>query len=63
MNDLELGNQHYINKEYDVAKECYDRILEIDPTDIHQRVPLFIGSTAMVEKAEDYMAKQPQLQS
>ena len=34
MNDLELGNQHYINKEYDVAKECYDRILEIDPNNL-----------------------------
>jgi fructose-1,6-bisphosphatase I len=45
------------------ATDGFRRILEIEPTDIHQRVPLFIGSTEMVEKAEDYMAKQPELQS
>jgi fructose-1,6-bisphosphatase I len=44
------------------ATDGFRRILEIDPTDIHQRVPLFIGSTEMVEKAEDYMLKQPALQ-
>lgn len=44
------------------ATDGFRRILEIEPTDIHQRVPLYIGSTKMVEKAEDYMAKQPALQ-
>ena len=44
------------------ATDGFRRILEIDPTDIHQRVPLFIGSTDMVEKAEDYMMNQPDLQ-
>ena len=27
------------------------RIMEIDPTDIHQKVPLFLGSKKMVERA------------
>lgn len=34
MNDLDLGNQHYINKEYDSAIECYDRLLQTDPSNL-----------------------------
>ena len=33
------------------------RILEIQPKSLHQRVPIFIGSTEMVEKAEEFLAK------
>ena len=33
------------------------RVLEIHPNELHQRVPLFIGSKNMVEKAESYYAK------
>ncbi len=32
------------------------RILEIQPTDIHQRVSFFTGSKNMVEKAEEFMS-------
>ena len=32
-----------------------NRILEIQPTDIHQRVSFFTGSKNMVEKAEEFM--------
>jgi fructose-1,6-bisphosphatase I len=32
-----------------------NRILEIQPTNIHQRVPFFVGSKEMVEKAEEFM--------
>jgi fructose-1,6-bisphosphatase I len=32
-------------------------ILDIVPNDLHQRVPLFIGSKEDVDKAEDYMQK------
>ena len=35
----------------------YRRILEIEPTELHQRVPFFCGSAAMVTKAEEFMAK------
>jgi fructose-1,6-bisphosphatase I len=31
--------------------------LEIQPTELHQRVPFFCGSAAMVTKAEEFMAK------
>jgi fructose-1,6-bisphosphatase I len=37
------------------ATDGYNRILDIQPTEIHQRVPYFIGSTEMVEKAEEFM--------
>ena len=33
------------------------RILEIKPDELHQRTPFFCGSTKMVEKAEEFMAK------
>jgi fructose-1,6-bisphosphatase I len=32
-----------------------ERILEIQPTSLHQRVPLFIGSRQMVDQVEAYM--------
>ncbi len=38
------------------ASDGFRRILDIHPDDIHQRSPLFIGSKAMVEKAEELMA-------
>lgn len=39
------------------ATDGTNRILEIQPTELHQRVPLFIGSEEMVTKAESYMQK------
>ncbi|MDN5350946.1 MAG: fructose,6-bisphosphatase, partial [Bacteroidales bacterium] len=38
------------------ASDGFSRILDIQPEDIHQRCPLFIGSKAMVEKVEELMA-------
>ena len=38
------------------ASDGYRRILEIQPTELHQRVPFFCGSRKMVEKAEEFMA-------
>jgi len=35
----------------------FGRIMEIEPTELHQRVPFFCGSTTMVEKAEEFMAR------
>ena len=37
------------------ASNGYERILEIQPTELHQRVPFFCGSRLMVEKAESFM--------
>jgi len=39
------------------ASNGYQRIMEIQPTELHQRVPFFCGSRKMVEKAEEFMAK------
>ena len=41
------------------ATDGYKRILDIKPTELHQRVPFFCGSTKMVEKAEEFMAEFP----
>lgn len=39
------------------ATDGFRRILEIEPTELHQRVPFFCGSIKMVEKAEEFMRK------
>jgi fructose-1,6-bisphosphatase I len=37
------------------ASDGRQRILELAPTSLHQRTPLFIGSVGMVAKAEEFM--------
>ncbi|MDB9961202.1 class 1 fructose-bisphosphatase [Oceanihabitans sp.] len=39
------------------ASNGFQRIMEIDPSELHQRVPFFCGSKNMVEKAEEFMQK------
>lgn len=39
------------------ASDGFKRIMEIEPKELHQRVPLFFGSAAMVTKAEEFMKK------
>ncbi|HSP82590.1 MAG TPA: class 1 fructose-bisphosphatase [Gillisia sp.] len=39
------------------ASDGFSRIMDIQPSELHQRVPFFCGSTKMVEKAEEFMAK------
>ncbi|MCJ7757068.1 MAG: class 1 fructose-bisphosphatase [Gillisia sp.] len=39
------------------ASDGHKRIMDIVPTELHQRAPYFCGSTKMVEKAEEFMAK------
>jgi len=41
------------------AIDGYRRIMEIKPTELHQRVPIFVGSRDMVNKAKELMAKYP----
>ena len=38
-----------------VASDGFNRILDLQPTSLHQRTPLFIGSSKMVAKAEELM--------
>ncbi len=44
------------------ASDGFNRILEIQPTSLHQRTPLFIGSSDMVALAEEYMHKYSQVE-
>ncbi|MCB0387900.1 MAG: class 1 fructose-bisphosphatase, partial [Winogradskyella sp.] len=37
------------------ASDGFNRIMDIKPTELHQRVPFFCGSKNMVEKAEEFM--------
>lgn len=37
------------------ASDGFTRIMEVQPTELHQRVPFFCGSKNMVEKAEEFM--------
>ena len=39
------------------ASDGFGSIMEIEPTELHQRVPFFCGSYNMVEKAEEFMMK------
>ena len=39
------------------ATDGYTRILDLEPEELHQRVPFFCGSKNMVEKAEEFMDK------
>lgn len=37
------------------ASDGFNRIMEIEPTELHQRVPFICGSKNMVEKVEEFM--------
>ena len=37
------------------ASDGFNRIMEVQPTELHQRIPFFCGSKNMVEKAEEFM--------
>lgn len=39
------------------ASDGFTRILDIIPTELHQRIPFFCGSKLMVEKAEEFMGE------
>ena len=40
------------------ASDGFGAIMDIQPTELHQRVPFFCGSKKMVEKAEEFMASK-----
>ncbi|OEH76113.1 hypothetical protein cyc_07005 [Cyclospora cayetanensis] len=43
------------------ATDGFDRILDIIPQDLHQRVPLFVGSSSLVDQVTELMgAKSPE---
>ena len=42
------------------ASDGFTRIMDIEPTELHQRVPFICGSKNMVEKAEEFMRSAKQ---
>lgn len=40
-----------------IASDGFNRILEIEPTELHQRTSIFIGSPKMVKVAEEFMVQ------
>ncbi|MBD3637247.1 MAG: class 1 fructose-bisphosphatase [Crocinitomicaceae bacterium] len=40
------------------ASDGKNRILDIQPTDLHQRVPYYVGSTEMVNKVEEFISNE-----
>lgn len=41
------------------ASDGHTRILDIEPSELHQRVPFFCGSPIMVDKAEEFLRSYP----
>jgi fructose-1,6-bisphosphatase I len=41
-----------------VASDGLTRILDIEPTELHQRTAVYIGSREMVEMVERYLAQE-----
>ncbi len=37
------------------ASDGFTRVLDIKPTELHQRIPFYCGSTSLVDKAEEFM--------
>ncbi|PSW00884.1 class 1 fructose-bisphosphatase [Photobacterium lipolyticum] len=45
-----------------LASDGENRIMDIKPTELHQRVPFFVGSTKMVRQVEDFLKEYPEQQ-
>ncbi len=43
-----------------IASDGAQRIMDIKPTELHQRVPFFVGSTKMVRKVEEFLELNPE---
>jgi fructose-1,6-bisphosphatase I len=41
-----------------LATDGHRRILDVEPTDLHQRTPLYIGSKAEVETVSEFLGEQ-----
>ena len=44
-----------------MASNGTKRILDIEPKELHQKTPLYIGSSAMVEKIEEFLERHLEL--
>jgi fructose-1,6-bisphosphatase I len=43
-----------------IASDGFKRVMEIKPTELHQRVPFFVGSKNMVQRVEAFMRDYPE---
>ena len=43
------------------ASDGQNRILDLEPTDLHQRTPLYLGSREIVTMAERYLAESSEI--
>jgi fructose-1,6-bisphosphatase I len=43
-----------------IASDGENRIMELKPTELHQRVPFFVGSSKMVNKLEQFLVDYPE---
>ena len=43
-----------------VASDGKTRIMDLKPTELHQRVPFFVGSKNMVKKVEEFLERHPE---
>ncbi|GLO62061.1 fructose-1,6-bisphosphatase class 1 [Vibrio sp. MACH09] len=43
-----------------IASDGKNRIMELKPTELHERVPFFVGSTDMVRKVEEFIENNPE---
>ena len=44
-----------MNARVDELRAAGQRVLDIEPTELHQRCPLFVGSPNMVDKLEGFV--------
>ena len=43
-----------------IASDGKNRIMELKPTELHERVPFFVGSKSMVRKVEEFLDANPE---
>ncbi len=43
-----------------IASDGKNRIMELKPTELHERVPFFVGSKSMVRKVEEFLNANPE---
>ena len=43
-----------------LASDGKNRIMTLKPTELHERVPFFVGSKEMVGKVEEFLTENPE---
>ena len=53
----ECNPMAFLTEQAGKASNGFQRILELEPTELHQRTPFFCGSSSMVDTIEEFMRK------